>query len=100
MIYAARFEVMSNLVSFLTENCCQGTQEPCAPVAVCKPKGARHERFHVHVAVDDLKQSIGFSALFAAEPTVIKSDYAKSMLDDPRLNFAIATRGRQPASTI
>jgi predicted enzyme related to lactoylglutathione lyase len=53
--------------------------------------------FHVHVAVDDLKQSIGFySALFAAEPSVIKTDYAKWMLDDPRVNFAISARGRQP----
>jgi predicted enzyme related to lactoylglutathione lyase len=55
------------------------------------------KRFHVHVAVDDLKQSIGFySALFAAQPNVIKPDYAKWMLDDPRVNFAISTRGRQP----
>jgi catechol 2,3-dioxygenase-like lactoylglutathione lyase family enzyme len=55
------------------------------------------KRFHVHVAVDDLKQSIGFySALFAAEPSAIKTDYAKWMLDDPRVNFAISTRGRQP----
>ena len=54
------------------------------------------KRMHVHVAVDDLKQSIGFySALFAAEPFVIKTDYAKWMLDDPRVNFAISTRGRQ-----
>jgi catechol 2,3-dioxygenase-like lactoylglutathione lyase family enzyme len=54
------------------------------------------KRFHVHVAVDDLDQSIGFySALFAAEPSVIKSDYAKWMLEDPRVNFAISTRGRQ-----
>jgi DNA-binding transcriptional ArsR family regulator len=43
MIYAARFEAMNDLISFLTENCCQGAQERCAPVAVCKPKGARHE---------------------------------------------------------
>jgi DNA-binding transcriptional ArsR family regulator len=43
MIYAARFEAMNDLVSFLTENCCQGAQERCAPAAVCKPKGARHE---------------------------------------------------------
>jgi predicted enzyme related to lactoylglutathione lyase len=55
------------------------------------------KRFHVHVAVDDLNQSIGFySALFATEPAVIKSDYAKWMLDDPHVNFAISTRGRQP----
>jgi catechol 2,3-dioxygenase-like lactoylglutathione lyase family enzyme len=53
------------------------------------------KRFHVHVAVDDLDRSIGFySALFAAEPAVLKPDYAKWMLDDPRVNFAISTRGR------
>src|SRR5271156_4565553 len=39
MIYAARFETMNGLVSFLTENCCQGAQEKCAPAAVCKPTG-------------------------------------------------------------
>ena len=51
------------------------------------------KRFHVHVAVHDLKQSIRFySALFAAEPTVLKDDYAKWQLDDPRVNFAISTR--------
>ncbi|HEX4043810.1 MAG TPA: ArsI/CadI family heavy metal resistance metalloenzyme [Xanthobacteraceae bacterium] len=55
------------------------------------------KRLHVHVAVDDLQRSIGFySALFAARPSVIKSDYAKWMLDDPRVNFAISTRGRTP----
>jgi catechol 2,3-dioxygenase-like lactoylglutathione lyase family enzyme len=53
------------------------------------------KRFHVHVGVHDLKQSIRFySALFAAEPAVKKDDYAKWMLDDPRVNFAISTRGR------
>jgi len=53
------------------------------------------KRMHVHVAVDDLQHSIGFySALFAAQPSVIKSDYAKWMLDDPRVNFAISARGR------
>lgn len=52
------------------------------------------KRFHVNVAVADLDQSIRFySSLFAAEPTVVKSDYAKWMLDDPRVNFAITTRG-------
>jgi predicted enzyme related to lactoylglutathione lyase len=55
------------------------------------------KRMHVHVAVNDLDHSIGFySALFAARPAVIKSDYAKWMLDDPRVNFAISTRGRDP----
>src|SRR5215475_10701704 len=51
------------------------------------------KRSHVHVAVDDLAQSIRFySTLFAAEPTVVKDDYAKWMLDDPRANFAISKR--------
>jgi hypothetical protein len=55
------------------------------------------KRLHLHVAVQDIPQSIGFySALFAAEPAVVKPDYAKWMLDDPRVNFAISTRGRQP----
>ena len=55
------------------------------------------KRIHVHVAVEDLRYSIGFySALFATQPAVIKTDYAKWMLDDPRVNFAISTRGRQP----
>jgi catechol 2,3-dioxygenase-like lactoylglutathione lyase family enzyme len=54
------------------------------------------KRLHVHVAVDDLTQSIGFySALFAARPSVVQSDYAKWMLDDPRVNFAISARGRR-----
>ena len=54
------------------------------------------KRLHVHVAVDDLEQSIRFYAtLFAAEPTVTKSDYAKWMLADPRVNFAISARGRE-----
>jgi hypothetical protein len=52
------------------------------------------KRLHVHVAVHDIKQSVRFySALFAAQPTVLKDDYAKWMLDDPRVNFAISARG-------
>ena len=52
------------------------------------------KRFHVHVAVHDLKQSIRFySALFGRQPSVEKPDYAKWMLDDPRINFAISNRG-------
>jgi catechol 2,3-dioxygenase-like lactoylglutathione lyase family enzyme len=55
------------------------------------------KRLHVHVAVENLPRSIGFySALFAAQPAVVKTDYAKWMLDDPCVNFAISTRGRQP----
>jgi catechol 2,3-dioxygenase-like lactoylglutathione lyase family enzyme len=54
------------------------------------------KRLHVHVAVDDLERSIGFySTLFAAEPTVRHDDYAKWMLDDPKVNFAISSRGRE-----
>ena len=50
------------------------------------------KRLHVHVSVDDLGQSVRFySTLFASEPAVLKDDYAKWMLDDPRVNFAIST---------
>jgi catechol 2,3-dioxygenase-like lactoylglutathione lyase family enzyme len=52
------------------------------------------KRFHVHVHVDDVAQSVAFySKLFAAEPARIEADYAKWMLDDPAVNFAISTRG-------
>jgi hypothetical protein len=55
------------------------------------------KRFHVHLHVDDLGQSIGFySKLFAAEPARVEADYAKWMLQDPPVNFAISTRGSQP----
>ena len=55
------------------------------------------KRFHIHVAVADRTASIDFySALFAAEPTVVKDDYATWMLDDPRVNFAISQRGATP----
>jgi len=54
------------------------------------------KRLHLHVSVPDLDQSIRFYAtLFGAQPSVVKDDYAKWMLDDPRVNFAISTRGRQ-----
>jgi catechol 2,3-dioxygenase-like lactoylglutathione lyase family enzyme len=50
------------------------------------------KRLHVHVGVNDLDQSIRFySTMFGAEPTVLKGDYAKWMLDDPRVNFAISS---------
>ena len=55
------------------------------------------KRLHVHVGVADLDRSIAFySTLFAAEPAVVKDDYAKWMLDDPRVNFAISMRGNKP----
>jgi catechol 2,3-dioxygenase-like lactoylglutathione lyase family enzyme len=54
------------------------------------------KRLHVHVSVKDLAASIRFyRTLFGAEPAVTKTDYAKWMLEDPRVNFAISTH-RQP----
>jgi len=55
------------------------------------------KRFHVHIAVDDLQANIRFySSIFGSEPSVVKGDYAKWMLEDPRVNFAISTRGDKP----
>src|SRR6478672_9435601 len=73
-----------------------GVENPARPPAI-PPMPLRQERamkrLHVHVSVDDLDQSTRFySTLFAAEPTVVKDDYVKWMLDDPRVNFAISTR--------
>ena len=54
------------------------------------------KRLHLHVAVADLDRSIGFySTLFGSRPTVTKPDYAKWMLDDPKVNFAISARGAE-----
>jgi len=56
------------------------------------------KRLHVHMSVEDLDQSIRFySTLFASQPTVVKSDYAKWMLEDPRDNFAISTHNGRAA---
>jgi catechol 2,3-dioxygenase-like lactoylglutathione lyase family enzyme len=53
------------------------------------------KRFHVHLNVTDLAASVRFySVLFGSEPTVRKDDYAKWMLEDPRVNFAISALGR------
>lgn len=55
------------------------------------------KRLHVHIAVDDLPRSVAFySTLFSAPPSVQKDDYAKWMLDDPRVNLAISARGAKP----
>lgn len=63
-------------------------------------RGARmapSKRFHVHIAVEDLAASVRFySELFGAAPVVSKPDYAKWMLEDPRVNFAISQRGARP----
>ena len=54
------------------------------------------KRLHVHVGVKDLSGSVKFyNALFGAEPVKLKSDYAKWMLDDPRVNFAISTHAEK-----
>lgn len=58
------------------------------------------KRLHVHVGVDDLAQSVRFySTIFASQPTVLKDDYAKWMLRDPRVNFAISA-GQHPAKGV
>jgi catechol 2,3-dioxygenase-like lactoylglutathione lyase family enzyme len=55
------------------------------------------KRFHVHLHVDDLARNVDFySKLFGAAPARIEADYAKWMLDDPAVNFAISTRGARP----
>lgn len=52
------------------------------------------KRLHLHIAVENLEQSIGFySVLFGAEPSIRKDDYAKWMLEDPKVNLAISQRG-------
>jgi hypothetical protein len=101
LIYAARYETMTNLLGYLTDNCCGGGQSfaPCCLRAgEIRPQAQEGDlemkRLHVHVAVDDLETAIGFySTLFAATPSVVKADYAKWMLEDPRVNFAISMRG-------
>jgi catechol-2,3-dioxygenase len=55
------------------------------------------KRFHVHMSVEDIAQSVKFySTLFATDPAVIKPDYAKWMLEDPRMNVAISTHSGKP----
>jgi catechol 2,3-dioxygenase-like lactoylglutathione lyase family enzyme len=55
------------------------------------------KRMHLHISVADIDQAVGFySVLFGAAPLVVKSDYAKWMLDDPRVNLAISSRARAP----
>ena len=61
------------------------------------PKAAIVKRFHVHAHVENLRASIVFyTQMFGAEPTRIEPDYAKWMIEDPRINFAISTRGQAP----
>ena len=52
------------------------------------------KRLHLHVSVPSVEQAIAFySTLFAAPPSVVKDDYAKWMLEDPRVNLAVSSRG-------
>jgi catechol 2,3-dioxygenase-like lactoylglutathione lyase family enzyme len=61
------------------------------------PEERKMKRFHVHVAVNNIEESVRFySRVFGAPPNVVKPDYAKWMIDDPRLNFAISARGAPP----
>jgi catechol-2,3-dioxygenase len=54
------------------------------------------KRLHIHLSVDDLAQSIGFyTDLFGEKPSKQKDDYAQWMLDNPKVNFAISTRGEK-----
>ena len=89
IIYAAHYAGMRGLLDFLMKDCCAGRPEICAfdmePVM---------NRLHIHLNVHDLAQSVRFySALFGTEPTRIEPDYAKWMLENPRVNFAISSRG-------
>ena len=62
-------------------------------ILMIPPKGEYMKRFHIHVAVKDLDYSIQFySTLFGQKPTKVKEDYAKWMMEDPKINFAISTR--------
>ena len=93
LIYRANYAAMNALVGYLMENCCAGAN--CGTEATCEIQDPREEvcmkRLHVHVGVDDLANSVRFySTLLGAEPTVVKDDYAKWMLEDPRVNFAIS----------
>jgi hypothetical protein len=61
---------------------------------ILAPPEITMKRFHVHAHVEDLQASVAFySKMFAAPPTRVEGDYAKWMLEDPRINFAISTRG-------
>ena len=110
MIYAARFEAMNALLGFLTENCCGGAAETCAP-AGCLQARAQARKIkasdkeccsHEAHACSRLgrryrqRPSASIRRCSPRKPAVVKDDYAKWMLDDPRVNFAISTRGREP----
>jgi hypothetical protein len=91
---------MNALIAFLTDKLLRARRLRLPPRRFHPqvfPKEQGMKRFHVHVAVPDLENGIRFySTVFGAEPNVLKSDYAKWMLEDPRVNFAISQRGMPP----
>jgi DNA-binding transcriptional ArsR family regulator len=105
LTYAADFAAMNDLVGYLTENWCgRGAAQVCAPL--CSTDCIRHQekqeismkRPHVHVSVEAPDPAIKFySTLFATEPSVLRTDYAKWMLEDPRVDFANSARGCEHA---
>jgi DNA-binding transcriptional ArsR family regulator/catechol 2,3-dioxygenase-like lactoylglutathione lyase family enzyme len=92
LIYTANFEAMTAAAEMpAVLSACPPARPAPPPPSLRRPV---MKRLHVHVAVSDLDNSIAFySVLFGAKPTVAKPDYAKWMLDDPRVNFAISTHG-------
>jgi hypothetical protein len=84
---------MNDLLSYLTENCCQVRFAPLTQQLHAIAKGSFiMKRFHVHLHVDDLDKNIAFYSKLFGLSLLGVSDYAKWMLDDPRVNFAISTR--------
>ena len=104
IIYRAAFDHMNALLGYLTENCCRGAEcvvdERCSVLPAAEPLNPENamKRFHVHAHVDDLQASIAFYSQAVRVPShrASRADYAKWMLDDPRVNFAISTRGGKP----
>ena len=75
----------------------RGREQQRLQLLSTQPKGIRMKRFHVHTHVEDLAKSIAFyTQMFGQAPTRVESDYAKWMLEDPRINFAISNRGGKP----
>src|SRR5258708_36748281 len=74
--------------------CARNERQTTAP-HIGEREGERMKRMHIHVAVKEIPESIKFySTMFGVEPSVVKPDYAKWMLDDPRVNFAVSTFGQ------
>ena len=102
ILYAADYRGMNALLAFLTEDCCQGRPicggrrlrpqpTPQLPTHRRRPHEAPARPCHRRATSSN--RSASTPTLFGAEPTVLKTDYAKWMLEDPRVNFAISQRG-------